>query len=386
MRTNPISEGQGEAGTPTAFDFGVRIALCHEWVTVWGGSELVAKHLADALNIREIFTFAAEPSLVKEMFPRHRVTCDSVGSAEILRKHWKWLLPYMSHAWSKIDLSDYQIVVTSSHSCVNSIRVPNDTLHVSYCHTPMRYAWDWRAESRRLPLPLRPLMPMAAATLRRGDVRRSRNPDVYLANSEHVSRRIARYYGREAEVVYPPVDVDYWKPGDVGNEDFFLVTGRMVAYKRMDMAIRASLEAGVRLVVAGSGPELGRLKRLAADSRLISFVHAPRRPVLRELYRKAIALINPGVEDFGIAMVEAQACGTPVVAADAGGAREAVRDGITGMLVDSSCDSLAAAIRNFDAAVYDLHSLRSHAIRFAPSSFEDRIRSVIGTAWARWNR
>ena len=353
------------------------IALCHEWLTAFGGSEQVARRLAEVLAVDDVFTFAADPALAKQLFGERPVQTSRIGRTAIARRHWRWLLPAMPSAWSRVDLSAYDVVVTSAHACVNAIRVRPGAAHISYCHTPMRYAWDWRMEAGRVPAPLRPAWPAIAAGLRRADRRRARRVTAFIANSRHVAERIAACYGRDAAVVYPPIDTDFWSPDpSVARERFFLFAGRLVAYKRPDVAIKAAELAGAALVVAGDGPELGRLRRIAGPN--VSFIGAPGRPALRDLFRRCRALVNPGVEDFGMTMAEAQACGAPVIARAAGGAAEIVRHGRTGILYgDPSPETLGAVMGSFDPRSVDPDEARNSAGRFAVARFDEGILRAV---------
>jgi glycosyltransferase involved in cell wall biosynthesis len=371
--------------TGRVIESGLRVALCHEWLTTYGGSEQVAQRLADVLDPTDVFTFTARPDLAADLFPGRRVHVHRWGKGSA-REHWQRFLPVMPRAWSRLDLSGYDLVVTSAHSCVNAIRVPPGTLHVSYCHSPMRYAWRWREEMGRAPSLARPAWPAVAAALRRADRSWAQRVDLFIANSGHVADRIRAAYGREAEVVHPPVDTDYWTPEPGGlRDDYFLVAGRLVAYKRADVAVRAAGLAGVKLVVAGDGPELARLERLATPG--VEFLRSPSRDELRDLYRRARALVVPGVEDFGMTMIEAQACGTPVLAHRAGGALEAVLDGRTGMLYEEASPyALAEAMIGFGAVSYDPAALRLHAARFGLDEFEDAITGIVERVHATRSR
>jgi glycosyltransferase involved in cell wall biosynthesis len=359
---------------------GPRIALCHEWTTTYGGADQVAARLADVLDVEDVYTFAADPELARRLFEGRSVHVHRIGATALGTNRWQLLLPVMPRAWRALDLTSYDVVVTSSHACVNAISVPPGRPHVSYCHTPMRYAWDWRSELGRIPLPLRPAWPLAAAALRRADRAWASRVTTFVANSRNVAERIRRCYGRDAEVVYPPVDTAFFTPDPPPErEDFFLVAGRLVAYKRADVAVRAVRAAGRRVVVAGSGPELASLRGIGDAG--VSFEEQPTRERLRDLYRRARALVAPGVEDFGMTMVEAQACGTPVVAANEGGATEAVIDGETGILVDRrDVEGFADAIRSIGGARFDREAIRRHAERFAPEEFDRGIRDVMSRA------
>lgn len=354
-----------------------RVAICHEWLVRAAGSEKVAARLAETVRACDVYAYASVREVESRVFPNQKVLASRIGRTGFGARHYRWLLPLMSRWWRRLDLSSYDLVVTCSHSTVNSVRVRPGSRHVSYCCTPMRYAWMWRSESARLPRAMRPLLPVVAAVLRRSDRRRARNVDLFLAVSEHVAERISRCYGRDSVVVYPPVDVDFFTPDpSVPKEDFFLYAGRVVAYKRVDVAIRAAHRAGVRLVVAGSGPELRRLRRIAGQG--VEFRENPSDEELRDLYRRAKALVFPGVEDFGIVLVEAQACGTPVISYAAGGAIEVVRNGQTGVLyTDSSVEGLAEVIQQFDSKAFDTRSMRRQAEKFGASQFDEAIRASV---------
>lgn len=360
-----------------------RTALCHDWTTVYGGSEQVASRLAKILNARDVFTFAAEPQLARHLFPRSRVHAHRIGLGTLARRHWPWFLPLMPRAWSRLDLSAYDVVMTSAHACVNAVRVRPDAIHVSYCHTPMRYAWDWRMELGRIPSPFQPLWPMVAAAFRRADRDWARRVTAFIANSHHVAARIQACYGRKATVVPPPVDTQFWSPDPrLPREPFFLFAGRLVSYKRADVAVRAARLAGVGLVIAGSGPELKRLRRMGGDH--VRFVENPSREALRDLFRRSQALLNPGVEDFGMTMAEAQACGTPVVARAAGGAREIVVHDRTGVLYkEASPQTLGAILREFETQAFDPEEARFNAERFAPGRFDEGVLRVVEAALGR---
>lgn len=355
-----------------------RIALCHEWVTTYGGSDQVAQRIAAALDVDTIFTYAGDPELIEKLFPGRDVrVIRGLGRTSWGRQNWQLLLADMPRAWRMLDLNGYDMVITSSHAATNAIRVGAGAIHISYCHTPMRYAWQWRDEVRRIPLPLRPFWPPIAALLRAADRRWAQRVGTFVANSANVAERIRSLYGRDSIVVYPPIDTDFWTPGDGAHEGYFLCTGRLVPYKRVDLVVRAAREAGASLVVAGSGPELSRLTKLGRGAS-VEFVVAPSAEDLRDLYRRARALVFGGIEDFGMTFVEAQACGTPVIALAQGGALEAVADGRTGWLyTDSTVQGLADVLRSFDPGAYDPSEIRRHAETFGIARFESAIREIV---------
>lgn len=348
------------------------VALCHEWLTTFGGSDQVAARLAETLSVSEVFTYVAREDTVDLLFPDMPVSV--IGPRHrMAQRRWQWFLPHMPVAWRGVDLSGFDVVVTSSHACVNAVRPRDDAVLISYCHTPMRYAWEWRSESSRFPLPVRPLLPAIAAVFRAADRRWAQRVDLFLANSRFIAGRIASSYGKPSLVVHPPIDTSYWTPAEAAeSDDFFLLSGRLVAYKRPDVVVAAAAEAGVKLVVAGDGPMLPLLRKMAGTQ--VRFVVGPSRERLRDLYRAARAYVFAGVEDFGMSIVEAQACGTPVIALGAGGALETVEPGRTGTLVrEPSSTAFAAALQRFRRADYDPEVVRELALRFDAERFDETV-------------
>ncbi len=352
--------------------------VCHEWFTVVGGSDKVAARLAQVTDAEVVYTFAHDPACTAALGLQTPVVTWRFGQWAARGRRFQALLPIMPLVWRHLDLTGTDRVVTSSHSCVNAIRTPQ-AHRTCYCHTPMRYAWDWRLERGRAPRLFQPALPAAAALLRWADRRWSRRVDVYIANSRFVADRIGHAYGRDAAVVHPPVEVDRWRPCPpirAPTRQSYVVAGRLVAYKRADLAVRAANMAGVPLVVAGNGPELPRLRLLAGPT--VKFEVDPDDEQLMELVRDARALVFPGIEDFGILPVEAQACGTPVIARHEGGAAETVLDGITGLLLGTDDpETWSIALARFDPARLDPAAARQNAERFRSDLFTDRIRSAI---------
>ena len=338
--------------------------------------------MAQVLGIADVFSFAVWPETAIRLFPTGHVR--QVGPDwALVRRHWQWFLPVMPTAWRHVDLSSYDIVLTSAHACVNSVRPAPDALLVSYCHTPMRYAWEWESESKRLPAPLRPIWPPIAARLRAADKSWAQRVDLFLANSHCVADRIRTSYGRGALVVHPPIDTAFWHPEPATQPGgYFLLSGRMVAYKRPDVVVDAAAEAGVDLIVAGDGPLIPALRKRA--SRTTRFELNPSNERLRDLYRGARALVFAGTEDFGMSLVEAQACGTPVIAYAAGGALESIAPGVSGVLLqDGSVRSFASAMRSFHREEFDAAAVRATAQRFDAGRFDETMRWAMDRAYGR---
>lgn len=355
---------------------GARIALCHEWTLRAAGSEKVASSLAELLQPDAVFTLAADPAVAAEVFPGARVFTPTLGLRPGVHARWDRLLPLLHLGWRSLDLSGYDLVVTSSHSCVNAVRTGPSTHTISYCHTPMRYAWAWREELRRVPPPLRPLWPAVAGALRAVDRRVARQVDTFVANSSFVADRVHTAYGVAATVVHPPVDTEFFAPSEgSAREGYFLVAGRLVDYKRPDLAVEAARRADVDLVVAGDGPVRPRLEALAGPR--CRFVTAPSDEQLRDLYRGARALVFPGVEDFGITPVEAMACGTPVLCQAVGGAAESVVDGTSGrVLARQSVEGFADALRAWPSE-WSREACRTVAEGFSAAAFRTAMGEVL---------
>jgi glycosyltransferase involved in cell wall biosynthesis len=303
------------------------------------------------------------------------------GAARGYRRY----LPLFPRAAESLNLSAYDLVISTSHCAIKGVRPRRGALHLCYCHTPMRYVWDQFPAyfgPGRAAWPTRLAAHLARRPLQRWDVRSSARVHRFYSNSENVRQRIRRYYARDAEVIHPPVDCSAFTPDPRGPEDYFLVVSALSGYKRVDLAIAACARAGARLIVNGTGPDLPRLRRLAAGAR-VEFVGWQSPEALARLYARSRALLFPGVEDFGIAPLESMAAGRPVIAHAAGGALETVVDGRTGVLVHSSdVDAWATALRRFDPDAFDPHALRTHAERFDRPRYRDRMRQAIARDWA----
>lgn len=349
--------------------------VAHEWITSAAGSDRVAAVLARVAGADVVYVFALDDDCRREVGFGCPVVTWRFGRQVARVSAFHLLVPLMPIVWWCLDLRRAQLVVTSSHSCVNSVRTPG-AHRVSYCHTPMRYAWDWRLERRRAGRLVGAVLPLAAAVFRRLDRRWSRRVDEYVANSMFVAGRIRRAYDRHAVVVPPPIDVERWQPV-AERADEFVVAGRLVAYKQPDVAVRAAAIADAPLVVAGSGPMLDGLRREAGPS--TRFVEHPRPAELRDVVASGRALLFCGIEDFGMLPLEANAAGVPVIARAAGGALETVVDGVTGVLVDSDDPEVwAGVLRTFDGSEFDRHAMRRHAERFATATFVAAIAPMVG--------
>jgi len=291
--------------------------------------------------------------------------------------HHEWMLPLMPLAWRlRRPIDTVQAVISSSHACAKAVRTAVGIPHLCYCHTPMRYAWDFAAEQARFPRAVRPLAKAMMAGFRRWDRATAAGVTRFVANSRAVATRIERFYGRPAEVVAPPVRTGFFTPGPVEPGPDFLYVGRLVGYKRADLAVEAFAELPYRLLVVGEGHLGPALRKRATPN--VTFLGSVDDTTLRSLFRQSRAMVFPAEEDFGIAMAEAQACGTPVVSVDRGGARDIVQPGRTGWLArPGDVADLRRAIRRAAVEELDRTAIREHAESFSAERFRERIRHSI---------
>jgi glycosyltransferase involved in cell wall biosynthesis len=356
-----------------------RVAVVHEWLTIPGGSEQVVYAILGVLPQAEVFTSIYDPAPWPKVIRDRTVHASFLNRVPGAERRYTYLLPLMDAAFRSFKLDGFDLVVSSNHACAKNVRTPPGVPHVCYCHTPMRYAWDPEfLEGEAIGPFTRRLLPIGTAWLRRVDCKRAAGPDVFVANSSFVAARIREAYGRSSQVIHPPVEVSRLLGVERDPGEAYVVFGRLVPYKRADIAIRACQRLGRKLIVAGSGRDMDRLRRLARPgTEFLGQVPAQDMPAL---FARARALLFPGLEDFGMVPVEAQAAGVPVVAYGAGGVRDSVLDGRTGVLYeDGSVESLCEAILRFEALKFDDHELRANAARFAPDRFASAFEKLLKT-------
>jgi glycosyltransferase involved in cell wall biosynthesis len=362
-----------------------RTALVHDWFQGLHGSERTVAAMFDLFDRDpDVFTFHAARELLPDRLTEAIVKESRLARLPGVRQRghdpgrWRWLLPYMPHYFDRLELDAYDLVLSSSHACAAGVRTPPGTLHACYCHTPMRYVWMPEAERNRVSGVKGVALRALRGRLRRLDRRASQRPDLYIANSSAVADRIRRFYGREAVVVPPPVAVDDF-PRDVPRDPTaFLWVHRLVAYKRPLEVAEAFRELPeLRLTMVGLGPLEAELRAaLPPNVELLGWVSRER---LAELFAGAAGFIHVGEEDFGISMVEALAAGTPVLAADAGGARDIVRPERDGLLIHDPADpiQIRAGVRELAERNWDAEDLRRSARRFSEESFRERLAEAL---------
>ena len=364
-------------------------AIAHDWFQGMHGSERVVDALRSGLfggdREPDIFTFAAARGVLPDELARRIVRESRLANVPGMRQvgreagRWSYLLPYMPHYFASLDLSPYDVVIASSHACAINVRPRADALFVCYSHTPMRYAWlpetDTGPVNALSGLGLR----LFRGYLRRRDLAASRRPDAFAANSTAVRDRIRRFYGREAAVIHPPVDVDELDATLEKEPGHFLWVHRLVPYKQPELVMEAFRDLPYRLTMVGVGPLEARLRRrLPGNVQLLPWVS---RLELAELFARASGFVQVAEEDFGISTVEALASGTPVVALDAGGARDIVRPGVDGVLIPKAEPAaLKEGIQAIATGSWDGETLRGRALEFSTERFLERMRSWLDEA------
>lgn len=355
-----------------------RIAVVHEWLSARAGSEILFEQLALPFPSAHLFALTRNEDVDFDFGNRHVSTSplDLVGK---LRHNRALSLPMMPAAWKAIRREPYDVVVTSTHAFGREFFQPEvDGVHCNYVHAPMRYAWNPNLDTRGNILG--PLGAAARERLRRRDLASVEHVDSFAANSTEIAGRIQEFYDRDAVVIPPPVDVSFFRDCTPARGEYLMAASRWIPYKRLDLAIRVGAELDMPVVIAGSGPEEGALRALAAQIHPhgVEFHVQPDRAAFRSLMANAAAFLFPPHEDFGIIAVEVQATGTPVVALRAGGALDTVRDGVTGALAqDQSVEAFTEATQRCLALSDPSLVCRDHAEQFSAPNFRRLVRSWV---------
>jgi glycosyltransferase involved in cell wall biosynthesis len=362
----------------------IKIALVCDWLTGMRGGEKCLEAMCEVLPDADISTLIYYPENFDGEFKDYRIITSLIQKLPGNAMTFRHYLPLFPKAIESFDLSGYDLVLSFSHCVAKGVRVPAGVPHICYCHTPMRYAWDMRQAYLIGMNPLkRPVAKWLLNRLKKWDAATTDRVDHFVANSRHVQKRIKRFYGRDSQVIFPPVDSERFSVSS-NHDGYYLVLSAMVPYKRIDLAVRAFNQNGKRLIIAGSGPEHHRLKSAAGSS--IEFILKPDDQKVQQLYAGCKALIFPGEEDFGIVPLEVQACGKPVIAYGKGGALETVV-GIdstdpdpTGVFFgQQTIKDLNAAIAHFESnkSAFNPQNCRQNAERFNRSRFQTQMTNFI---------
>ena len=362
----------------------MKIAFVCDWLTGMRGGEKCLKVMCETYPNANIFTLVHYPENFNGEFAGHRINASFVQKLPGNDKTFRRYLPLFPKAIESFDLSGYDVVLSFSHCVAKGVKVPYGIPHICYCHTPMRYAWDMRQQYfGRFGFLKRKVIESVLDRLQQWDAKTADRVDHFIANSDNVQRRIAHCYQRDSKVIYPPVDVDRFTVSE-NHQGYYLVLSAMVPYKRIDLAVQTFNQNGCRLIVAGTGPELGRLRAVAKSN--IEFIQNPDDHTVQQLYAGCKALIFPGQEDFGIVPLEAQACGKPVIAYGKGGALETVigmdaaDGGGTGVFFqEQTVSQLQSAIKRFqeNVSIFNPQICRQNAERFNRTRYQSEMALFI---------
>ena len=376
---------------------GLRVALVHDWLTGMRGGEKCLEVMAEILPAADLYTLLHVPGTVSPVIEQRRIVTSFIQRLPGAARRYRWALPLFPRAVEAFDFSGYDLVLSSSHCVAKSARKAAGALSVCYCHTPMRYVWDrFDDYFGTKPAPVRALIAGQARRLRAWDKRTAPRVDRWLANSSLVRQRLLDWYGVPADrirIVFPPVDVERFAgarelppPAGLTSGGYDLVLSALVPYKRIDIAVAAALAAGRTLVVAGEGPERGRLERLAsaaAGRGRVVFAGKVADADLPAYYAHCRSFVFPGLEDFGITPLEATAAGRPVVAFGAGGVLDTVRPGLNGIFCEQqTVDAFAAALA--DPALdrpWDEAAMAAHARAFSRERYRAELTAALAAAW-----
>lgn len=356
----------------------MKIALAHEMLAKLGGAERVLKELTKLYPKAPIYTLFQDKK-TKEWFETKKIHPSPLQTLYSLGVKPKFLLSRMPKAVEQFDFGHYDIVISSSSAFMHGIKTGKNTKHICYCHSPMRYAWDYTHEyTKGYSKLMQFLIAQKLNKLRQWDFLSSNRPDILIANSKHVQKRIQKYWRRNAQVIYPPVDVKRFTP-QKNHEDYFLIVSALTSFKKIDLAIQTFNKIKRKLVIIGDGAQKDYLKAIANDN--IEFLGYKDDHTVRDYIENCRAFIFPGEEDFGITPVEAMAAGKPVLAYGMGGVLETVQAGVSGEFFrkptpKSLEDGLARLLAN--EKNYDPHKIHSIAEQFDTSVFVERMKKIIG--------
>ncbi|MEA3272377.1 MAG: glycosyltransferase [Patescibacteria group bacterium] len=362
----------------------MRISLVHDFMVQDGGAERVLRAFCDIWPDAPIFTLVHNPQNAPKSFEGCEIETSFLQKAPFGISKYQWYLPLMPAAIERLDLKNFDVVLSSSSAFAKGIITRPETMHICYCHTPTRYLWtdtlNYIDELKFNPL-IKKIVPLFLPNLRIWDKLSATRVDKIIANSRTVQKRIQKYYNRESDVINPPVDAKKFSITD-NPDNFYLIGGRLVPYKRYDIAVRTFSKLGIPLKIFGIGPEYKKLKNIAKPN--IEFLGKVSEKEKAKLYKKCIAFLHPQEEDFGITALEAMASGKPVIAYKKGGALETVIPGITGEFFDEQIhECLMHTILNFKPENYNPNRIREHAMQFDIENFKARIKHYVEKNWYR---
>ncbi len=362
----------------------MKVALIHDWLTGMRGGEKCLECFCELFPDADLYTLLHAKGRCSDIIEKMNIITSFIDRAPYKERCYRHMLPLFPVAIERFILKDYDLVLSSSHCVAKGIIPGPDALHVSYVHSPMRYVWDMYDDyfgKGRVNFIMDKIISFFATYLRTWDVVSSARVDHFIANSNHVARRIEKYYRRKASVIYPPVDIDRFRISDT-TDDYYLIVSALVSYKKVNLAIEAFNQLGLPLKIVGTGPDEAMLKKMAGPT--VEFLGWAQDDTLSDLYSRCKAFVFPGEEDFGITPLEAMASGRPVIAYAKGGALETVRGlefgNPTGIFFkEQSRDALVAAIEQFEKnpALFKPDAIRRHASGWSRNRFKEEIAGTI---------
>lgn len=360
----------------------MKLAIVADWLPTYGGAEHVLEAFRTLWPEAPFFTTVASSEKIGPLAKADVRTVPFMQRLFRMTGRHQWLLPFLPQAIESIDVAGYDVIVSSSHAVGKGVLPPSTAVHVCYCHTPMRYAWEMEAQylkDFRIRWPLSKLIRSQLSRLRRWDMSTAKRVDHFIANSSETQRRIARVYGRESVIIPPPVEARFFEQPLVKREGYFLAIGRLVPYKRFDLLIEIANRLHLPLKIGGTGSDAARLKKMAGPTvEFLGFVPDADVPAL---YGKASALLFPQLEDAGIVPMEALACGTPVLALKQGGVVDVMQEGITGLLApEQTVASFSEALKTFQTMQWNATVIREHAKKFHENIFRQRMKQEVASA------
>lgn len=361
-----------------------KIAIVTDWMTNYGGAESVISAFHDLYPEAPIYTTMYKPSAMREL-----------GNLKKIHSSWLDKIPFAKHQWllslmplvvERMNLDTFDVVLSSCHSVSKGVITKPSTLHISYCHTPMRYAWEsWDFETRLKHFPkfLHPLARRQIKKMKTWDECAAQRVDQYIANSTYIEGKIKQHYKRKADVIYPPVHAHKFTPVEDPTEDFYLAAGRLIPYKKFDLLVETFNQLQLPLKIAGKGPDLAKLQKMAGPT--VGVMGYVSDEGLTRLYANCKGFLFPQQEDAGIVPVEAMAAGRPVIAYSVGGSKDTMIEGKTGVLFhEQTVESLSKAIQKFEKKKFDSKFIRKHALQFDVEVFKKKIGEYVQSEWEKF--
>lgn len=355
----------------------MKLAIVHDYLNQFGGAERVIMALHEVFPDAPIYTSIYDENKLPVEFRKMDIRVSFMQKFPFIFKLFKFYLLFYPLAFESFDLSNYDVILSSSSAFAKGVKKKPGQKHVCYCYTPTRFVWRYNDYVKREgfgPI-LRRILELILEPIKKWDLIAVRGVDHFIAISKTIQNRIQRVYGRKSSLIYPPVDTHRYGISSV-DKDYFLVVSRLNPYKRIDLVVEAFNDLGLPLKIIGTGPDLKKLQKIAKDN--IEFLGRQSEPALVKCYSECRAFIFPGEEDFGIAPVEAMAAGRPVIAYRAGGARETIVPGKTGVFFkEQSVAALVEAVNKFQFAVFNKEAIRAQALKFSKKIFQDKIKSFV---------